>query len=194
MGLLAATALSAVLAGSAHGAGNSARLSASRARARSPRLLATNEIAAQMAVDEINAAGGVNGKKLKIMSFDTAGKPEQAVVGAAQARRRRQGDGDHRAVQLGRMPRRVPGGERAGVVMMSMASSAPKLAEPFTYGLRNTSDEGYMFQRVMKTLKDKKYPDRDRRDRLCHRRRHLQDHGRDRAAEHHEGGRHRVKG
>src|SRR6202162_4267654 len=40
---------------------------------------------------------------------------------------------------------------------MSMASSAPKLAEPFTYGLRNTSDEAYMFQKVMKTLKDKQY-------------------------------------
>ena len=51
-----------------------------------------------------------------------------------------------------------PAAERAGVVAMSMASSAPKLAEPFTYGLRNTSDEGYMFQRVMKTLKDKTYP------------------------------------
>jgi len=43
-------------------------------------------------------------------------------------------------------------------VSMSMASSAPKLAEPFTYGLRNTSDEGYMFTKVMKTLQDKKYP------------------------------------
>ena len=41
----------------------------------------TNELAAQIAVDEINAAGGVNGKKLKIISFDTAGKPDQAVVG-----------------------------------------------------------------------------------------------------------------
>jgi branched-chain amino acid transport system substrate-binding protein len=51
-----------------------------------------------------------------------------------------------------------PAGERIGIVTMSMASSAPKLAEPFTYGLRNTSDEGYMFQRVMKTLQDKKYP------------------------------------
>ena len=40
----------------------------------------TNEIAAQIAVDEINVAGGINGKKLKIISFDTAGKPDQAVV------------------------------------------------------------------------------------------------------------------
>jgi branched-chain amino acid transport system substrate-binding protein len=46
----------------------------------------TNEIAAQIAVDEINAAGGIADKKLRIVSFDTAGKPDQAVVGL-QARR-----------------------------------------------------------------------------------------------------------
>ena len=33
----------------------------------------TNEIAAQMAIDEINAAGGIGGKKLRIVAFDTAG-------------------------------------------------------------------------------------------------------------------------
>src|SRR5438132_357739 len=52
----------------------------------------------------------------------------------------------------------ISAGERIGIVAMSMASSAPKLAEPFTYGLRNTSDEGYMFQKVMKSLQEKKYP------------------------------------
>ncbi len=41
----------------------------------------TNLIAAKMAVDEINASGGVDGKKVRIVSFDTAGKPDQAVVG-----------------------------------------------------------------------------------------------------------------
>src|SRR5258705_8590508 len=41
----------------------------------------TNEIAAQIAIDEINAAGGVAGRNLRIVSFDTAGKPDQAVVG-----------------------------------------------------------------------------------------------------------------
>ena len=41
----------------------------------------TDEIAAQIAVDEINAAGGIGGKKIRIVSFDTAGKPDQAVVG-----------------------------------------------------------------------------------------------------------------
>ena len=92
------------------------------------------------------------------MSFDTAGKPDQAVVGL-----RKLAEDDKVLAVVGPFSSaecRVvfPAGERTGIVTMSMASSAPKLAEPFTYGLRNTSDEGYMFQKVMKTLQDKKYP------------------------------------
>src|SRR5258705_3328650 len=49
----------------------------------------TNEIAAQVAIDEINAAGGIAGKRLRIVAFDTAGKPDQAVVGV-----RKLGDDD----------------------------------------------------------------------------------------------------
>jgi len=118
----------------------------------------TNGIVAQMAADEINAAGGIGGKKIKIVAFDTAGKPDQAVVGL-----RKLAEDDHVLAVIGPFSSaecRVvfPAGERIGVVTMSMASSAPKLAEPFTYGLRNTSDEGYMFQRVMRTLQEKKYP------------------------------------
>jgi branched-chain amino acid transport system substrate-binding protein len=118
----------------------------------------TNEIAAQMAADEINAAGGIAGKKFRIIAFDTAGKPDQAVVGL-----RKLAEDDQVLAVIGPLSSaecRVvfPAGERIGVVAMSMASSAPKLAEPFTYGLRNTSDEGYMFQKVMKTLQEKKYP------------------------------------
>src|SRR5207248_11288498 len=41
----------------------------------------TNEIAAQIAIDEINAAGGIAGKRLRIVGFDTAGQPDQAVLG-----------------------------------------------------------------------------------------------------------------
>jgi branched-chain amino acid transport system substrate-binding protein len=157
LGLLAATALTVVTAKTAlaqeillgnlsAGAGPFATLAK------------TNEIAAQMAVEEINAAGGINGKKLRIVTFDTAGKPEQAVVGV-----RKFAEDDKVMAIIGPFSSSecriaFPAGERSGLVMMSMASSAPKLAEPFTYGLRNTSDEGYMFRNVMKTLKDKKYP------------------------------------
>src|SRR5438128_11858304 len=115
----------------------------------------TNEISAQIAIDEINAAGGIAGKKLRIVSFDTAGKPDQAVVGL-----RKLAEDDKVLAIIGPFSSsecRVvfPAGDRAGVATMSMASSAPKLAEPFTFAFRNTSDEGYMFERVMRALKQK---------------------------------------
>jgi branched-chain amino acid transport system substrate-binding protein len=118
----------------------------------------TNLIAAEMAVNEINASGGVNGKKLKIVSFDTAGKPDQAVVGL-----RKLADDDKVLAIIGPFSSsecRVafPAAERAGVAVMSMASSAPNLAEPFTYAFRNTTDEGYLFTRVLQALKAKNYP------------------------------------
>jgi branched-chain amino acid transport system substrate-binding protein len=118
----------------------------------------TNEIAAQIAIDEINAGGGIAGKKLRIIAFDTAGKPDQAVVGL-----RKLADDDKVLAIIGPLSSsecRVvfPAGDRAGVVTMSMASSAPKLAEPFQYAFRNTSDEGYMFDRVMRALKAKNLP------------------------------------
>ena len=117
----------------------------------------TNEIAAQIAVDEINGGGGIGGKKIRIISFDTAGKPDQAVIGL-----RKLAEDDKVLAVIGPLSSgecRVvfPAGERTGIVTMSMASSAPKLAEPFTYALRNTSDEGYLFVQLIKTLKDKKY-------------------------------------
>jgi len=118
----------------------------------------TNEIAAHIAIDEINAGGGIAGKKLRIIAFDTAGKPDQAVVGL-----RKLADDDKVLAIIGPLSSsecRVvfPAGDRAGIVAMSMASSAPKLAEPFQYAFRNTSDEGYMFERVMRALKDKNLP------------------------------------
>ena len=118
----------------------------------------TNEIGAQIAIDEINAAGGIAGKKLRIVSFDTAGKPDQAVVGL-----RKLAEDDKALAVIGPLSSsecRVvfPAGDRLGIVSMSMASSAPKLAEPFQYAFRNTSDEAYMFERVMRALKDKGFP------------------------------------
>jgi branched-chain amino acid transport system substrate-binding protein len=90
------------------------------------------------------------------VSFDTASKPDQAVLGL-----RKLAEDDKVLAVIGPFSSaecRVvfPAAERAKIVSMSMASSAPKLAAPYTYALRNTSDEAYMFQRVMKTLQDKK--------------------------------------
>ena len=91
----------------------------------------TDEIAAQIAIDEINAAGGIDGKKIRIISFDTAGKPDQAVVGL-----RKLAEDDKVLAVIGPFSSAeccvvFPAGERAGIVTMSMASSAPS---------RNTTD------------------------------------------------------
>ena len=117
----------------------------------------TNEIAARMALEEINQAGGVDGKMLKLLTFDTAGKPDQSVVGL-----RKLAEDDQVLAIVGPFSSaqvRVvfPAAERIGVATMSMASSAPKLAAPFTYAFRNTSDEGYMFERLMRSLEAAKY-------------------------------------
>ena len=121
----------------------------------------TNEIAAQIAVDEINAKGGVNGRKLRIETFDSSGKPEQAVVGVRTLEK------DKKVLAIigpfSSSEARVafPIAERLKIVTMPMASSAPGLAEPFKFAFRNTSNEGYMFAQVMKTLKEKGIPVRN---------------------------------
>ena len=118
----------------------------------------TNEIAARIAVDEINAGGGVNGRMIRIETFDSAGKPEQAVVGVRTLEK------DEKALAIigpfSSSEARVafPVAERLKIVTMPMASSAPGLAEPFEFAFRNTSNEGYMFAQVMKTLKEKGIP------------------------------------
>ena len=118
----------------------------------------TNELAARVAVDEINAAGGVNGRKLRYITFDTAGNPGQTVVGLRKLAE------DDKVLAIigpfssGQVQVAAPAADRTGVVIMAMASSAPKLVANFKYAFRNTSDEGYMFDRVMRTLKAKGYP------------------------------------
>ena len=160
--LLTTAALAGLMSGMAAGAGHAAdELVLGYLAAKTGpfvSLARTNSIAVEMAVEEINAKGGVKGKKIKLVTFDTAGKPDQAVVGL-----RKLAD-DDKVMEIvgpfssGEARVAFAAGERAGVVTMPMASSAPKLAEPFKYGFRNTSDEGYMFSKVMATIVKKNLP------------------------------------
>ena len=118
-------------------------------------LARTNEVAARIALDEINAAGGVNGKKLRYIAFDTAGNPGQTVVGLRKLAEDDKVLGIIGPLSSGQVSVAGPAGDRAGVVTMSMASSAPKLVANFKYAMRNTSDEAYMFERLLRTLKSK---------------------------------------
>ena len=113
----------------------------------------TTEVAVDIAVAEVNAAGGVNGKKLKVVKFDTAGDPKQAVVAVRKFAR---DDGALAVVgPFASAESRVafPAGEREGIVQIPNASSAPKLADRFAYGFRYTESEFLQFVRVVETLK-----------------------------------------
>jgi branched-chain amino acid transport system substrate-binding protein len=118
----------------------------------------TNEIAVDIAVDEINAAGGINGAKLKVVKFDTAGDPKQSVLAVQQFAQ------DNKALAVvgpfssSEVRVAFPAGERLGIVQMSMSSSAPGLAAPYKYAFRNTVDEGLVIGTVLKALTDKKLP------------------------------------
>jgi branched-chain amino acid transport system substrate-binding protein len=113
----------------------------------------TTEVAVDIATAEINAAGGINGKKLRIVKFDTAGDPKQAVVAVRKFAR----DDNALAVigPFSSSEARVAfaAGEREKIVQIPNASSAPKLADKFSYAYRLTESEYLQFLRVVKTLK-----------------------------------------
>ena len=118
----------------------------------------SNEVAADMAVEEINAAGGVNGHRIRLVKFDTAGNPRQAVVAV-----RKFAQDDKALAVIGPFSSSeakvaFPAGERLGIPMMSMASSAPNLARPFKFAFRNTTDELTVISLVLKTIRDKGLP------------------------------------
>jgi branched-chain amino acid transport system substrate-binding protein len=113
----------------------------------------TTEVAVDIAAAEINAAGGINGKKVRIVKFDTAGDPKQAVVAVRKFAR------DDKALAVigpfSSSEARVAfaAGEREKVVQIPNASSAPKLADKFSYAFRMTESEYIQMLRVVKTLK-----------------------------------------
>ena len=113
----------------------------------------TTEVAVDIATEEINAAGGINGKKVRIVKFDTAGDPKQAVVAVRKFAR------DDKALAVigpfSSSEARVAfaAGEREKIVQIPNASSAPKLADKFSYAFRLTESEYLQFLRVVKTLK-----------------------------------------
>ena len=87
-----------------------------------PALPAT--VAVDMAVKEINAAGGVNGKMLEIIEFDSGSDPKQAALAARTLAQ------DHDVLAIlgpfssGEAQVAFNVAEREKIVMMSNASSA----------------------------------------------------------------------
>lgn len=115
----------------------------------------TTETSIDIAVEEINAAGGINGKTVRLVKFDTGGDPKQAQVAARQFAE------DEGALAVigpfssGEARVAFPAGERLGIVQIPNASSAPKLADKFSYAFRVTESEFLQFNRLVSTMKNK---------------------------------------
>jgi branched-chain amino acid transport system substrate-binding protein len=111
--------------------------------------------AVDIAVEEINAAGGINGKKIELFRFDTGSDPKQASVGT---RKLAQDDGVLAIVgpfSSGEASVAFNDAERLKVLMMPTSASAPGITEGKEYAWRLTEDERKQFSRLLKSIKDK---------------------------------------
>ena len=113
----------------------------------------TTEVAVDIAVAEINASGGTNGKKLRVVKFDTASDPKQAVAAVRKFSRDDKALGVIGPFSSSEARVAFAAGEREGIVQIPNASSAPKLADKFSYAYRLTESQFIQFDRLIKTLK-----------------------------------------
>ena len=121
-----------------------------------PALSAT--VAVDMAVKEINAGGGINGKMIEIIEFDSGSDPKQAALAARTLAQ------DHDVLAIlgpfssGEAKVAFNVAEREKIVMMSNASSAPGLTKDKEWAWRITEDEGKQFARLLKTFQEMDVP------------------------------------
>ena len=121
-------------------------------------LTITNEIAVDMAVEKINASGGVDGKKIKLVKFDTGGDPKQASISVSRFAKDDSALGVIGPFSSSECRVAFPAGERLKIPQIAIASAAPNLSKPFAYGFRNSINEGAIIGSVMKALQDKGLP------------------------------------
>ncbi len=113
------------------------------------------ETSVDIAVDEINAKGGIAGKKVRVVKFDTGSDPRQAATGTQKLAQDDQALAIIGPFSSGEAAVAFPVGERIGIVEMPNAASQPGLTANYSYAWRLTADEGRQFTRLIKTLRKK---------------------------------------
>lgn len=114
--------------------------------------------AVELAVEQINETGGVNGIPIEIVMFDSASDPKQASLGA---RKMSQDDGVLAIIgpfSSGEAAVAFNVAEREKIVMLSNSSSAPGLTDGKEWAWRITEDEGKQFSRLLQTLAELDVP------------------------------------
>lgn len=109
-------------------------------------------IAVQVAVDDVNAKGGIAGRKIHLIRYDTASDPKQASVAV-----RTLAQDDKVLAIIGPLSSSetsvaINDAERQKLLMLPYSSSAPGLTKGFTYTWRLSAGEDKQFSRLLQGL------------------------------------------
>jgi branched-chain amino acid transport system substrate-binding protein len=118
--------------------------------------IAATEVAVDIAVAEINAAGGVNGRKIRLEKFDTASEAKNAQIAVQRFAEDLKalaviGPFSSQEAQVA-----FAAGERLEIVQIPNSATAPGLTKDKRWAWRVIEDEGKQFARLLKSLETKK--------------------------------------
>lgn len=118
----------------------------------------STSIAAELAVSDINAAGGIEGRKIHLIPYDTAGDPRQASVAV-----RALAQDNHALAIVGPLSSAETAvaandAERLHILMLPYSSSAPGITTGKTFTWRLSATEDQQFARVIKAMQRKNVP------------------------------------
>jgi branched-chain amino acid transport system substrate-binding protein len=113
--------------------------------------------ATEVAVEEINAAGGIGGRKLTIVTKDTEGDNALAIQLARQLIDKDQVIAAHGPQWSAEAEAVFPICERSKILCFSPTSTKPGVSAPYMWAFRNTVDENVLVPQTLKWIKDN-YP------------------------------------
>ena len=113
--------------------------------------------ATEVAVEEINAAGGIGGRKLTMITKDTEGDNALAIQLARQLIDKDQVVANHGPQWSAEAEAVFPICERSKILCFSPTSTKPGVSAPYSWAFRNTVDENVLVPQTLKWVKDN-YP------------------------------------
>ncbi len=110
--------------------------------------------ATEVAVEEINAAGGIGGRKLKMITKDTEGDNALAIQLARGLIDKDQVLAAHGPQWSAEAEAVFPICERSKILCFSPTSTKPGVSAPYSWAFRNTVDENVLVPQTLKWVKE----------------------------------------
>lgn len=110
--------------------------------------------ATEVAVEEINAAGGIGGRKLRIVTKDTEGDNALAIQLARGLIDKDQVLANHGPQWSAEAEAVFPICERSKILCFSPTSTKPGVSAPYSWAFRNTVDENVLVPQTLKWVKE----------------------------------------